>query len=131
VFSSPSGGGPALTGSVSFYDGVTLLGSSPVVSNGNTDFALPNSVIQSVGSHNLTARYGGDANYSPAIAPFPATTLVVNKATPSGSVISTPGSPVAVGTPLTHRDLYPPAGGTLTGTVNFFDGATQLNPPAW
>ncbi len=125
----PSGGGPALTGSVSFYDGVNLLGSSPVVSGGNTDFAMPNSVIQSVGSHNLTARYGGDANYSAAIAPFPATTLVVNKATPTGSVISTPASPVALGAPLTLTATFtPPAGGTLTGTVNFFDGTTQLNP---
>jgi uncharacterized protein (TIGR03437 family) len=125
----PSGGGPAVTGSVSFYDGVSFLGSSPVISGGNTDFVLPAAVIQSVGSHNLTAQYGGDANYSPAIAPFPATTLVVNKATPGGSVISTPGSPVTVGSPLTLTATFtPPAGGTLTGTVNFFDGATQLNP---
>jgi uncharacterized protein (TIGR03437 family) len=125
----PSGGGPALTGNVSFYDGASLLGTSPVVSGGNTDFALPNSVIQAVGSHNLTAQYGGDANYSPAIAPFPAITLVVNKATPGGSVISTPGSPVAAGTPVTLTATFtPPAGGTLTGTVTFLDGATQLNP---
>ena len=36
---------------------------------------------------------------------------------------------MTVGTPLTLTATFtPPAGGTLTGTVNFFDGATQLNP---
>ena len=42
---SPQAASPALTGTVSFYDGGTLLGNQNVVSGGNTDFTLPNSVI--------------------------------------------------------------------------------------
>jgi uncharacterized protein (TIGR03437 family) len=128
----PSGGGPAVTGSVSFYDGASLLGASPVVSGGNTDFVLPSSVIRSVGTHSLTAQYGGDANYSASIAPFPATTLTVSAMV---STISTPtssaGANYANGSTTTFTAVVSPHPGVpaFTGTVQFLDGASPIGSP--
>ena len=88
VFSPPPSG-PALTGTVSFYDGGILLGSQNVVSGGNTDFGLPNSVILTVGTHTLTAQYNGDSNYIATPLPLPTTALVVNKPPPAPTTATT------------------------------------------
>ena len=56
---SQSAGAPNAIGSVSFYDGSTLLAAVPVDSNGNANFTT----TFTSGYHNLTATYSG-ANYS-------------------------------------------------------------------
>lgn len=53
--------GPQPTGSVSFYDGETLLGTA-ALSNGAAKVTVSD---LSDGSHTITARYSGDATYMP------------------------------------------------------------------
>src|SRR5439155_1166136 len=47
------------TGTVTFYDGVTSLGTGSVGISGNATFST---AALSVGSHSITATYGGDGN---------------------------------------------------------------------
>ena len=51
------------TGSVSFMDGTTALGTDTLKSDGTISIST---TALSVGSHTLTAQYGGDANYNPS-----------------------------------------------------------------
>gem|GEM_PF-3508986 len=52
---------PAATGTISFYDGATLLGTGTVNGSGSTTFVT---TALTVGSHNITAQYSGDSNYA-------------------------------------------------------------------
>jgi hypothetical protein len=62
---------PALTGTVSFYDGTTLLGSSSLGSGAAT-YSLS---TLSVGTHSITAVYSGDANFNPNTSAVSAVTV--------------------------------------------------------
>ncbi len=53
-------GRPALTGTVSFYDGTTLLGSAPV-SGGSASFST---AALALGTHTVSAVYSGDSNFN-------------------------------------------------------------------
>jgi hypothetical protein len=55
----------APTGTVSFYDGTTLLGSG-VVTAGVATFSMP---APATGIHSITAVYSGDSNYTAATSP--------------------------------------------------------------
>ncbi|PWU17532.1 MAG: hypothetical protein C5B50_11160, partial [Verrucomicrobia bacterium] len=57
------GNGSTPTGTVSFYDGVTLLGTQPVSGSGTTVTASLVTSFSTVGSHSLLASYSGDSNY--------------------------------------------------------------------
>ena len=53
----------AATGTVVFFDGTTAISAPIPVSNGSASFTTAS---LSVGSHSISARYGGDANYNAA-----------------------------------------------------------------
>jgi len=53
-------------GTVSFFDGVTLLGTATL--NGSSQASFTTSVL-SVATHNITATYGGDATHSGSTSP--------------------------------------------------------------
>jgi hypothetical protein len=55
----------AVTGNVTFYNGATILGT--VALSGNT--ATFSTAALAQGSHNITARYNGDANYAASTSP--------------------------------------------------------------
>ncbi len=57
-------GGPGPTGTVSFYDGSTLLGTGTVSHVGASYIATFQTNVLSVGSHTITATYLGDGNYT-------------------------------------------------------------------
>jgi hypothetical protein len=54
------------TGTVGFFDGTTSLGSSVLGSNGMATFSIS---TLAVGTHGITASYGGDANFAPSTSP--------------------------------------------------------------
>jgi hypothetical protein len=68
----------AATGSVAFYDGVTLLGTAPL-SAGQSGLKT---ILLASGARSLTARYSGDANDSPSVSP--SVTQQVNAAVGTG-----------------------------------------------
>jgi Pro-kumamolisin, activation domain/Bacterial Ig-like domain (group 3) len=82
MFGSNAGVPP--TGTITFFDGTTnLTGTVTYTSTGST--TLIKSGLQAsmpytpttVGVHNITMRYSGDANYLPATTPVPATLTVI------------------------------------------------------
>jgi large repetitive protein len=120
-----SGGAP--TGTVAIFDGATQLGnpvpvngtpaesgSSPSFSTGVVYLTLLNA-----GSHTLTARYSGDANYAPSFA-----TLTVNILNLANAKISFSPSSVIYGSTVTVTGLIGtvvPASNALlkpTGTIS-------------
>ncbi len=64
-------GRPAPTGTVSFYDGTTLLGTGSM-SGGIATFAASS---LAVGSHSITAVYAGDSNFNPVTSSASAVTV--------------------------------------------------------
>lgn len=106
------------TGTVNFFDGVTLIGTAPL-SGGIATLAINNF---SVGSHSLTAIYSGATNFqgstsSPVI-------LIVNQAATSTSLTVFP-NPSTFGQTVTLTATVSPS--SATGTVSFFDGATLIS----
>ena len=111
----PGAGVPG--GSVQFFDGATSLGSSPPVAGAAT---LSTSSL-SVGAHNLTAIYSGDASFSGSTSAVHAHT--VNQAATTTSVVSSL-NPSSFGASVDFTATVAPSG--ATGSVEFFDGATSL-----
>ena len=72
-----SGGGPTAGGTVSFFDGATLLGTvGGSVSGGITTFTFTTTNLPA-GSHTITAVYSGDGNYATQTIALPSTQEVV------------------------------------------------------
>ncbi len=90
------------TGTVSFHEGATLLGTSSL--DGNATAVLPVSILNA-GTHSITATYNGDVN-------FPAST----------------SNPVTL--TVTQRTGTGPGGASLTVTINDATRTTtEANPP--
>ncbi|MGA5822264.1 Ig-like domain-containing protein, partial [Kitasatospora sp. NPDC094028] len=118
---APGAGTP--TGTVSFFDGVTLLGTGTLDATGTATFT---SSALGVGIHALTAVYSGDTAFNGSTSPVDAQT--VNTADTTTALTSAP-DPSVFGQPkvLTATvTVAAPGAGTPTGTVSFFDGATLL-----
>ena len=62
---APVGGGtPNFTGSVTFSEGATVLGTSPVTASGLSSISLPQlSSTSAIGTHTFTASFSGGGNY--------------------------------------------------------------------
>src|SRR5947209_8986093 len=58
---------PAATGTVSFFDGATPLGT--IALNGSSQAAVSTSAL-TLGTHNITATYNGDATHSASTSPI-------------------------------------------------------------
>ncbi|MGW2376645.1 Ig-like domain repeat protein, partial [Kitasatospora sp. NPDC001683] len=108
------------TGTVSFFDGVTLLGTSTLDPSGVATFTTSG---LSVGSHALTAVYGGDTSFSGSTSPVD--TQTVNAADTTTVLISAP-DPSVFGEPKVLTATVTSVAGVPTGTVSFFDGVTLL-----
>jgi hypothetical protein len=78
---------PAPTGTVSFYDGTTLLSAVPL-SSGTTAYSTS---ALTTGSHSITAAYSGDANFNPQTL-WTATQVAVAALTPAFTLTSSSSS---------------------------------------
>jgi Big-like domain-containing protein/VCBS repeat protein len=121
---TPQSGTGVPTGTVTFFDGATALGTGTL--NGSGVATLVTSALAQ-GTHSVTANYAGDANFSASISP--AVSVQVN----AGALISTTTvltGPATgnTGASVTFTATVTPASGTATptGTVSFLDGATSL-----
>ena len=104
------------TGTVSFHDGATEIGSG-TISNGMATLTIGS---LSVGTHSITAQYVGDGNYNTSVST--ALSQVVSLATPTVSLVSSP-NPSTFGASVTFTATLPSG---ATGTVTFHDGTTSL-----
>jgi fibronectin-binding autotransporter adhesin len=116
-------GGGAPTGTVTFMDGSTALGTVQLV-RGNATYktgGLP------VGSNTITAVYNGNSTHAPSTSAV--LTETVNQDGTATTVTSS-RNPSTYGESLTFTAIVKaaaPGGGTPTGTVTFMDGSSSLD----
>ena len=118
----PAGSGTP-TGTVTFKEGATTLGTGTLNGSGVATFATS---TLSVGSHSMTAEYGGDGNFNTSASS--ALTQVVQKSDTS-TALSSSVNPSRFGQSVTFTATVTataPGTGTPAGSVEFFDGATSL-----
>jgi len=118
VVQSPAG--TTATGTVTFLDGSTSLGTAPLSSN-SAQLAVS---ALSVGTHSVTAVYAGNANLSGSTSA--ALSQVVNGATTTTTATSSPNPSNFAQSVTLSATIQLAFGGSATGTVTFFDGATSL-----
>jgi hypothetical protein len=117
-----SGGTP--TGTVTFYDGATSLGTGTLNGSGVATIAT-SSLIG--GFHSITAAYGGDSNFSSSTSTV--LTQTVSSLTASATALLSSVNPAGSGQPVTFTATVSSNGSlrtTPTGSVTFYDGTTAL-----
>ena len=118
---TPGAGTP--TGSVTFMDGSTTLGTGTLNGTGTASFTTS---ALAVGSHAITAIYGGDGNFTTSSSN--AASQIVNQASTTTTLAASPSS-TTYGQSVTFTatiGVVAPGAGTPTGSVEFFDGTTPI-----
>jgi hypothetical protein len=112
----------AASGTVTFYDGATALGSATLTGG---SASLSTSTL-SVGTHSITAAYNGDSNNSASTSSALAQT--VNSLISTTTSLTSSSNPSGRGQKVTFTATVSPSSGTgtPTGTVNFWDGTAPL-----
>jgi N-acetylneuraminic acid mutarotase len=116
--------GGSATGTVTFSDGNTTLGTAPL-NNGSAIFtftALP------VGTNSITAVYGGDANFVGSAST--ALSQTVGEANSSITLTSSPNPSSFAALVTFTATVLGQVGGTPTGTVTFSNGSATLGTAA-
>jgi hypothetical protein len=113
-----SGGSGTPTGTVTFREGTTILGSASL-SNGQA--SLLTTALGS-GSHSVTAAYSGDATYYPSASASQTVTVGLCAAPPPTLRVSS--QQLTCGQSLTLTATAP--AGVASGTITFRDGALAL-----
>jgi sugar lactone lactonase YvrE len=108
-----TGNGSAIpTGTVTFLDGTTLLGASMLDATGTASLET---AMLTVGSHTITANYGGDGNYFSSAASLIQT---VQGATTQITLISS-ANPATFGQAVSFASSVLSNGSIATGSVSF------------
>jgi len=116
--------GETPTGTVTFMDGTTTLGTGTLTPGGMGALATLAASFLVVGDHPITVSYGGDSTH--AVSTSAALPQTVHTATTTTS-LATSVNPSITGNPVTFTvHVVAQFGGTLTGTVSFLDGTTTL-----
>jgi len=113
----------APTGMVTFLDNGSAIGTAPVGADGRA--ALPPISTLAMGSHTMTAAYGGDVNYA-ASTEAASATVVVTKAVAKLDLAVTPaqaGQQVMVKASAT---VLGPGTPVTSGTIDFTNGGTAI-----
>jgi hypothetical protein len=113
------------SGSVSFYDGLTLLGTATLTSMMGAARATFNTSALSVGTHTIQAVYSGDSTYPTSSATL---TQTVTQATVNVNLTSS-NNPSLVGQSVTFTASVTPTvmgSPAPSGSVTFKDGSTVL-----
>jgi hypothetical protein len=110
----------AATGTVTFFDGSTSLGSASLSSGKAT---LSTSAL-STGTHSITTTYNGDTNYAPSTSP--ALTQTVNSLIATSTSLTSSPNPSTRNQTVTFTATVTASSGTPAGTVKFLDGSTTL-----
>jgi autotransporter-associated beta strand protein len=118
---SPGAGTP--TGTVTFEDGTTTLGTATLNGSGQATF---NTSALVIGSNSLTAVYAGDTDFTTSTSSALSETVNQDGTTTSLTPSANPsvfGEPVTFTATVTSNT---PGAGTPTGTITFYDGLNNL-----
>jgi len=121
-----AGGGTGTpTGSVTFTDGTSIIGTAAVDASGK---AVLTSAGLSAGAHTITASYAGDNNFDPSsTAGGGSVSQVVNQSSTLTSLVSSVNPSVFGQTVVLSATVAASSGnGIPSGTVTFTDGSTSL-----
>lgn len=111
---TPATGTAIPTGTVTFTDGATSLGTGTLGANGSATLSTTN---LAVGTHSITAGYGGDSNFGPSASS--AVTVTISTPAPDFSLSISPGSGSESGSsPATATVTVTPTNG-FSSTVSF------------
>ena len=119
--STVTGNGGTPTGNVTFMDGTNTLGSVAVSGSGVAAYTTSS---LTVGTHNITAVYGGDANDSGSTS-----AALVETVTAYGTQTSLAASSTSLNTDQELTLLTTTTttgGGAVTGTITYMNGTTTL-----
>jgi len=121
---APGAGVPS--GVAQFRDGATDIGGPLTLAGGTVAFSTS---ALAVGSHTITAVYGGDGNFLDGTSV--AVTQVVNKAA-TNTTLTSDANPSMFGQPVTFTATVAavaPGAGVPGGSVQFRNGGADLGPP--
>ncbi len=110
------------TGTVTFFNGPTSLGSAPL--HGGTASLAVNAL--SIGAHSITASYSGDSAFDPSTSTAMTETVGQDQ---TRVVVASLSDPSNLGQAVTFVATVSPAapgGGTPAGSVTIYDGSTPL-----
>ncbi len=125
---SGAGTGPP-TGTVTFMDGTTTLGTGALSTTGGLTTASFTITALAVGAHSITAVYGGDTN--DVTSTSSALSINVSQNATTTTVAAAPSGGTVYGQSATFKVTVAISGagtGPPTGTVTFMDGTTTLGP---
>ena len=114
----------AATGTVTFFDGATSLGSG-ALSGGVATLSTSNLTS---GTHSITATYGGNANYNVSTSTAVSETVNTGAKTNTATSLGSNPNPSTSGQLVTFTATVSPS--AASGTVTFFDGASSLGSGA-
>ncbi|HZS28168.1 MAG TPA: Ig-like domain repeat protein [Candidatus Angelobacter sp.] len=117
------------TGTVTFHEGATILGTGAVDSSGNATFQT---TTLTGGSHSITASYGGDTLYLSSGSSVLVIDVTTSGATPTTTGLGSDTSNGVFGNAVTFTATVAHATGATapTGTVTFDDGAVSIGSTA-
>ena len=111
------------TGTVTFLDGASAIGTATLDSTGAATFTTSGLIV---GNHAIAASYSGDSNFNASSSS--SITQIVNPDVPTVAISVSP-NPSLFGQPVIATATVratAPGSGTPTGTMTFLDGLTSL-----
>src|SRR5207249_975429 len=124
--STVTSGAGVPTGTVTFRDGASVLGTATLV-NGSASISIS---TLAVGSHPLTALYGGSATFAASTSAVVHQVVTAAAAAATTTTMTSPPNSAARRQADTRRATVASATGVPTGTVTFREGATVLGMAA-
>ena len=117
-----------VTGSIEFFDGANGISNPISLTAGSATLTI---TTLAQGTHPITAQYFGGGPFASSTSPV--VSQVVNPATGTAATTTTvvsSSNPSTAGQTVTFTAISTSAtAGALTGTISFFDGATQIGGP--
>jgi hypothetical protein len=125
---TPASGTAVPTGAVIFSDGGTALGNGTLDATGNANFTT---TALAIGSHSITAAYGGATTptaFSNSASSAVSVTITNPPIISTTTALTASATTATSGTSITFNATVTPASGsaTPTGTITFNDGSTAL-----
>jgi uncharacterized repeat protein (TIGR03803 family) len=112
-------GGSPTTGTVTFMNGTTLIGTVALGSPADQATAFTNSLP--LGQNNITATYNGTSVFAGSSA-----SLIETVASATTTTLAASGNPIKVGQTVAFVATVTSAGGSPVGTVTFMNGSTLI-----
>jgi Glycoside hydrolase family 44/Bacterial Ig-like domain (group 3) len=122
---TPQSGSGVPTGSVSFRDGATQIGTGTLSSSGSATFTTS---TLAVGPHSITSAYAGDTNFAASTSAVASVTVSAPAKTATVTSLSASATQLTAGQSVTFNSSVAPQSGAgiPTGSIAFLDGQTQI-----